>query len=111
VFGAELTGGTLTSSAAGFVSVPSTASLCPSGRGWRVEGDRVEYGVVGTLLGPEGAGHRLGSGGVGGLSGRAIVFLYRWCTCGCVGSGGDVSVVSGCTLRTAQWTRASSDSD
>ena len=65
--------------------------------------------VVGTLLGPEGTGRpREGEGLV--VSFRATWVSYRRCPCGGRGAGGVVWTVSGRSLRTAQWTRASSDS-
>jgi len=58
-----LEGGTLTSSAAGFGRSPVRRHL---GGVWNT--DRAEYGVVGTLLGPERAGDRF-------FSDRALLFL------------------------------------
>ncbi len=59
--------------------------------------------VVGALLGPEGTGDRFSRPGPSGV-------LYRYAHA-CVWVGwGWVQVVVGRTLRTAQWTRASSDS-
>ena len=79
----------------------------PSGVG--VDRSRVRGLVVGTLLGPEGAGDRCSSVGQGFLVPvplTSFLVLGR----GGVGFGGGVWGVSGCWLRTAQWTRASSDS-
>ena len=53
VFGVVLEGGTLTSSAAGCGRSLVRRHLVLRD-GWRVEADRTERGVVGTLLGPEG---------------------------------------------------------
>ena len=76
VSGTVLEGGTLTSSAAGFGRSPVRRHL---GGVWNT--DRTEYGVVGTLLGPERAGNRF-------FSDRAISSSYRCAACGCAGSGG-----------------------
>ena len=99
-----LEGGTLTSSAGAWSSLLVRLVF---GRA----GNVVEIGwlVVGTLLGPEGVDL---SGEPGGC------FLVQGCPVsrtavppvGVRGSGGGVWVVSGRTLRTAQWTRASLDS-
>jgi hypothetical protein len=66
-----LEGGTLTSSAAGFGRSPVRRHL---GGVWNT--DRAEYGVVGTLLGPERAGIP-GSSRGGVISVRASLFSYR----------------------------------
>ena len=64
---------------------------------------------VGTLLGPERAGSPCEGGGLLAHV-RAFLFLVPLCHLWVVGSGGVVWGVSGRTLRTAQWTRASLDS-
>ena len=89
----ELEGGTLTSSAGGLVVAASTASL----RGCVERGGRWGL-VVGTLLGPEGTGDCFSSGGASCSSYRPVL----------LGSGGGGCGVTVRTLRTAQWTRASS---
>jgi hypothetical protein len=57
-----LEGGTLTSSAAGFGRSPVRRH---SGGVWNT--DRAEHGVVGTLLGPEGADRLPGEPGAGSV--------------------------------------------
>ena len=85
-----LEGGTLTSSAAGFGRSPVRRHL---GGVWNT--DRAEYGVVGTLLGPERAGNRF-------FSVRAFLFSYRHLSAEGVGRreclGGDWSYVENCTV-------------
>jgi hypothetical protein len=75
-------------------------------RGWQV-GDR----FVGTLLGPEGTGRPARWGWALVLLVQAVLFLvplvHLWV---CRVWRGRVDG-SGWSLRTAQWTRASSDSD
>src|SRR3954447_21684743 len=102
--GVVLEGGTLTSSAAGCGRLPVRRSL---GGVWNgvVDGGL----VVGTLLGPEGTGPGVCPGGRCFCSGPPC-FSYRRVPRGVRGFGGGVWGVSGWTLRTAQWTRASFDS-
>jgi hypothetical protein len=70
-----LEGGTLTSSAAGFGRSPVRRH---SGGVWNT--DRAEHGVVGTLLGPEGADRLPGEPGAGrGSHVRAGRLSYRRC--------------------------------
>ena len=89
--GVVLEGGTLTSSAAGFGRSPVRRHL---GGVWNT--DRTEYGVVGTLLGPERAGDRFFS-----CQGHLVLVpLCRLWVCrvrrGQV--GGDWSYVENCTV-------------
>jgi hypothetical protein len=74
--------------------------------------------VVGTLLGPEGTGRAFAAVVVVGVGvvlvrGRLdLVPLFALLPCGggVCRLAGWCGVVAGCWLRTAQWTRASSDS-
>src|SRR3954471_6390514 len=66
--------------------------------------------VVGTLLGPEGADPPGEPGGELLLRFGADLLSYRRCPRGGGWAGGGVGSGTGRTLRTAQWTRASSDS-
>src|SRR3954464_11309839 len=68
----------------------------------------VEDRSVGTLLGPEGAGPPGKPGGCFLCRGRPVPRTAAAPRGGC-GSGGGVRAVTGRTLRTAQWTRASSE--
>ena len=68
-----------------------------------MEGDRLEYGVVGTLLGPEGTGRPPGSRGVGVGLGRAGLYLIPLCLLWeCMGWWGRVAgfwlYVENCTV-------------
>jgi hypothetical protein len=92
VCGVVLEGGTLTSSAAGFGRSPVRRHL---GGVWNT--DRAEYGVVGTLLGPERAGIPGSSRGSGSSHVRAGLHLIPsclpWEVMGLVGSGDRCLVV------------------
>ena len=104
--GVVLEGGTLTSSA----GIVCCALVRPLGA-WNACGDADRF--VGTLLGPERADP------AGGFPWSWTLLLCQGLPVshtavlpvGGDGSGGVVGWVSGRTLRTAQWTRASSDSD
>ena len=81
-----LEGGTLTSSAAGFGRSPVRRHL---GGVWNT--DRAEYGVVGTLLGPERAGRPCG--GDCDLGSGPSCFSYRPVCRGLAGACGGCLVV------------------
>ena len=86
-----LEGGTLTSSAAGFGRSPVRRHL---GGVWNT--DRAEHGVVGTLLGPEGAGNRFVSAGPACISYRQVPRGVCWVWWGHV--VGVWSYVENCTV-------------
>jgi hypothetical protein len=97
---AELEGGTLTSSAGDSMS----PLVQPLHRG--VERGGVGELVVGTLLGPEGTGRLCCFGGEGRVGNSGGLHARR--TARDPGSGGGGCGATSRTLRTAQWTRASS---
>jgi hypothetical protein len=97
---AELEGGTLTSSAVSMCLLPVPPRVLWMrwwGTWWVVDG------VVGTLLGPEGAGDCF-------FCWEIVLVSYRpgGLVEGPAGAGGVGWAVIFRTLRTAQWTRASS---